>query len=179
MPNLAAGRKRVTYPGSAVAIPEAQIPTLANRSWSMVADVSVDSDGSGRGVIATVGGTAAGWSLYLDEAGRPVFEHRIFEYGQIRLQGKRPLATGQHQLSVDFAYDGPGYAKGGTYTLKVDGKSLGSDTVPASQPAFFSIDETFDLGIDTGSPAGHYPADAAPGYPLRGAQVNSVDIGAL
>ncbi|MCB1708272.1 MAG: arylsulfatase, partial [Halioglobus sp.] len=49
MPNLAAGRERVTYPGSAVAIPEAQIPTLANRSWSMVADVSIDSDGSGRG----------------------------------------------------------------------------------------------------------------------------------
>ena len=179
MPNLAAGRKRVTYPGSAVAIPEAQIPTLANRSWSMVADVSIDSDGSGRGVVATLGGTAAGWSLYLDDSGRPVFEYRIFEYGQIRLQGVHPLTKGQHQLSVEFAYEGPGYAKGGTYTLKADGKTLGSDKVRASQPAFFSIDETFDLGIDTGSPAGHYPAGAAQGYPLHGAQVNSVDIGAL
>ena len=179
MPNLAAGRERVTYPGSAVAIPEAQIPTLANRSWSMVADVSIDSDGSGRGLVATVGGTAAGWSLYLDDAGRPVFEYRIFEYGQIRLQGMHPLTKGQHQLSVEFAYEGPGYAKGGIYTLKADGKTLGSDTVRASQPAFFSIDETFDLGIDTGSPAGHYPAGAAQGYPLHGAQVNSVDIGAL
>ena len=179
MPNLAAGRKRVTYPGSAVAIPEAQIPTLANRSWSMVANVSIDSDGSGRGVVATLGGTAAGWSLYLDDSGRPVFEYRIFEYGQIRLQGVHPLTKGQHQLSVEFAYEGPGYAKGGTYTLKADGKTLGSDKVRASQPAFFSIDETFDLGIDTGSPAGHYPAGAAQGYPLHGAQVNSVDIGAL
>ena len=90
-----------------------------------------------------------------------------------------PLTKGQHQLSVEFAYEGPGYAKGGTYTLKADGKTLGSDKVRASQPAFFSIDETFDLGIDTGSPAGHYPAGAAQGYPLHGAQVNSVDIGAL
>ena len=179
MPNLAAGRKRVTYPGSAVAIPEAQIPTLANRSWSMVADVSIDSDGSGRGLVATVGGTAAGWSLYLDDSGRPVFEYRIFEYGQIRLQGVHPLTKGQHQLSVEFAYEGPGYAKGGTYTLKADGKTLGSDKVRASQPAFFSIDETFDLGIDTGSPAGHYPDGAAQGYPLHGARVNSLDIGAL
>ena len=179
MPNLAAGRKRVSYPGSAVGIPEAQIPSIANRSWSLLADVSIDSNGSGRGVIATLGGTAAGWALYLDDVGRPVFEYRIFEFGQIRLQGKRPLAAGQHQLSVDFAYDGPGYAKGGTYTLKVDRAALGSDTVRASQPAFFSIDETFDLGIDTGSPAGHYPAGAAQGYPLHGAQVNSVDIGAL
>ncbi|GAB3284549.1 arylsulfatase [Parahaliea aestuarii] len=176
MPFLAEGKERVIYPNGTFAIPEDQVPNIDNRSWSVVADLNVDSQG-GRGVIATMGGTTAGWSLYLDNAGRPVFEYRIFEYGQIRLQGKQPLAAGSHQLAVEFDYDGPGYAKGGTFTLKVDGKAQGSDSVRASQPAFFSIDETFDTGIDTGSPAGHYPDNAALGYPLTGAVIQQVDLG--
>jgi arylsulfatase len=32
-----------------------------------------------------------------------------------------PLTPGKHTLRLDFAYDGPGIAKGGTSTLFVDG----------------------------------------------------------
>ncbi|TXS93860.1 sulfatase-like hydrolase/transferase [Parahaliea maris] len=177
MPFLAEGRERVTYYTGTVGVPEDQVPNIDNRSWSVVTDVAVNRDGGGRGVLATMGGTAAGWSLYLDDSGRPVFEYRIFEFGQIRLQGRDPLPAGAHNIAVKFDYDGPGYAKSGTFTLKVDGVTQGSDSVRASQPAFFSIDETFDTGIDTGSPAGHYPDDAPLGYPLRGAILHQVDLG--
>jgi len=177
MPFLSEGRERVTYHTGTVGVPEDQVPNIDNRSWSVVTDVVIEEDGSGRGVLATMGGTAAGWSLYLDAAGRPVYEYRIFEFGQIRLQGREPLAAGRHRITVEFDYDGPGYAKGGTFTLKVDGKPQGSDSVRASQPAFFSIDETFDTGIDTGSPAGHYPDTAPLDYPLQGATLHQVDLG--
>ena len=50
---------------------------------------------------------------------------------------------------MDFAYDGgekPG--AGGTATLYVNGKSVGSRKVPKTQFAVFSADETAGVGID-------------------------------
>ncbi|WP_116367941.1 arylsulfatase [Parahaliea mediterranea] len=176
MPSLANGRKQMTFNSAVVGVPESQIPVIANNSWTLSAALEVTSAGQGRGVVATVGGTAAGWSLYLDDAGRPVFEVKVFEFGQLRLQGKKALAAGAHSLTVQFDYDGPGYAKGGTFTLKVDGDAVADGSVRATQPAFYSIDETFDLGIDTGSPAGHYPQGAPLGYPLSGAALHKAKI---
>lgn len=176
MPNLADGRERVTYHPGTVGVPEAQMPTMTNRSWRVGAQLTLAAAQDGRGVIATIGGTAAGWSLFLDEAGHPVFEYRVFEYGHIRLRGAQPLGAGAQQLAVTFDYDGPGYAKGGSFSLEVNGKTVASDRIPATPPAFFSIDETFDLGTDTGSPAGRYPDGAALGYPLAGAELGQVTV---
>ena len=36
--------------------------------------------------------------------------------------------------------------------------------------------QPFDVGVDTGSAAGHYPADAAIGYPFAGGKIEKVDI---
>jgi len=52
----------------------------------------------------------------------------------------------------DFKYDGPGPGKGGTGVLSVDGKVLARQTIPHSIPLLMTIDETFDIGIDTRSP---------------------------
>jgi len=61
------------------------------------------------------------------------------------------LPEGRHQVRVDFAYDGGGPAKGGTVTLNVDGKPVGSGRVDETQPALFSADETCDIGTEHGS----------------------------
>ncbi len=175
MPSLVAGRTRFSYQQGAVGIPEGSAPPMTNRSWQMVADVQVAS-GTASGVIATIGGTSGGWSLYLDGKGAPVFEYRVFEFGQVRIQGKDPL-RGRQNLQVSFDYDQPGgYGKGGTFTLRQGTEVLGSARVPATPPAFFSIDETFDVGLDSGSPAGHYPKDAAPGYEFSGGKIINVNI---
>lgn len=176
MPNLTGSRTHFTYYPGAVGIPEAQAPQMANRSWSLTANLDIPQENPGRGVIATVGGTAAGWSLFLGDRGQPVYEYRIFEFGHLRLEGNDPLAAGRHELSLMFDYDGPGYGKRGTFTLQVDGSVVARGQVPASQPMFFSIDETFDIGMDTGSPAGNYPEGAALGFPFRGARIEQVDL---
>ena len=49
----------------------------------------------------------------------------------------------------DFKYDGPGMAKGGTGVLSVDGKEVAKKTIPHTVPARFTIDESFDVGVDT------------------------------
>jgi arylsulfatase len=176
MPSLRGKRTSFRFFQGTFGIPEAQAPGIANRSWSLDASITVADKATGRGVIATMGGAVAGWSLYLDETGIPVFEYRVFELGQIKLKGKKALQPGEHKLSLLFTYDGPGYARGGEFTLESDDNFVASDTVRATPPAFFSIDETFDVGIDTGSPAGAYPEHAELGYALRGAVIQHLDI---
>lgn len=87
-----------------------------------------------------------------------------------------PLTPGRHALQVDFDYDGGGHAKGGRLQLQVDGVVVAEGRVPASPPAFFSIHETFDVGIDTGSAAGNYPPGVAIGYPAVDGMIEHVNI---
>ena len=49
----------------------------------------------------------------------------------------------------DFKYDGPGMGKGGTGVLSVDGKEVAKKTIPHTIPALVTIDESFDVGVDT------------------------------
>ena len=49
----------------------------------------------------------------------------------------------------DFKYDGPGPGKGGTGVLTVDGKELARKTIEHTIPLMMTIDETFDVGVDT------------------------------
>ncbi|MCX5880354.1 MAG: arylsulfatase, partial [Deltaproteobacteria bacterium] len=68
------------------------------------------------------------------------------------ISGKDPLAPGKHTIVFDFSYDGGGYGKGGTGTLNVDGQPVAEGRIGATMPMRFSLDETFDIGEDTGTP---------------------------
>ena len=61
----------------------------------------------------------------------------------------KALAPGRHTLVFDFKYDGPGPGKGGTGVFTVDGKELAKKTIKHTIPLIMSIDETFDIGVDT------------------------------
>ena len=61
----------------------------------------------------------------------------------------RALAPGKHTLVFDFKYDGPGPGKGGTGVFTVDGKELAKKTIEHTIPLMMTIDETFDVGVDT------------------------------
>lgn len=174
LPELAAGRTSMTFHEGAIGIPETALPKTANRPWSVVATVEIGREA--QGVVATLGGRSAGWSLYLDPGRRVNFTYRLFDLKTVTLRTARALPPGRHQLRFDFDYAGPGYGKGGTMRLLVDGAAVASDVLPASPTVFYTIDESFDVGLDHGSPAGAYPADAAPGYAFRGGSISEVTI---
>jgi arylsulfatase len=69
-----------------------------------------------------------------------------------KIAGDAPIPSGQHQVRMEFGYDGGGLAKGGTVTLHVDGEKAGEGRVEATVPMIFSADETMDVGRDTASP---------------------------
>lgn len=65
----------------------------------------------------------------------------------------RSLSGGQHTIGFDFTYDGPGFCKGGTGVLTVDGKVVASQKMEHTIPFLMSLDESLDIGADTRTPA--------------------------
>ena len=55
-------------------------------------------------------------------------------------------------IVVDFKYDGSGVGKGATVTISVDEKMVAEGRVERSAPFRMSLDETLDIGEDTGTP---------------------------
>jgi arylsulfatase len=122
---------------------------LKNTSHAVTADIAVP-DGAASGVLIAQGGAFGGWSLYLHE-GRPKYCYNFFGVQRFDVEGDSPVPPGDHQIRMEFAYDGGGLAKGGAVTLYVDGQSVGEGRVEHTQPLIFSADETADVGNDTGS----------------------------
>ena len=54
-------------------------------------------------------------------------------------------------MRFDFKYDGGGIGKGGTGTLLVDGQQVAQGRIERTVRIRFSLDETFDVGEDTGT----------------------------
>jgi hypothetical protein len=61
------------------------------------------------------------------------------------------VPPGKHTLTADFKYDG-GLGKGGAIVLSVDGKEVANGRVERTLPMRVSLDETFDVGEDAGTP---------------------------
>jgi arylsulfatase A-like enzyme len=146
-PSATAGRTVFTYSGESSGLPYSDAPDITGKSYSITAEVEIPQGGA-EGMINTLGGRAGGHGLYLLK-GKPVFVYNFFEVERFRWEGQAALTPGKHTVMFDFKYDGPGFGKGGTGVLSVDGKEVASKTIPHTIPFVETIDETFDVGVDT------------------------------
>jgi arylsulfatase A-like enzyme len=149
-PSATAGRNTFTYSGEISGLPDSAAPDILNRSYTITAEVEVPQ-GGGDGMIVTEGGRFGGYGLYLLK-GKPVFVYNLLSLERFRWEGQEALAPGKHTIVFDFTSDGPGVAKGGSGVLKVDDKEVASRKVPHTIPFLMTIDETFDIGVDTRTP---------------------------
>jgi hypothetical protein len=146
-PSSTAGRTVFTYSGESSGLPYSDAPDITGKSFSITAEVEIPQGGA-EGMINTLGGSQGGHGLYLLK-GKPVFVYNFFNLERFRWEGQAPLTPGKHTVVFDFKYDGPGFGKGGTGALSVDGKEVASNTIPHTMPFLETIDETFDVGVDT------------------------------
>ena len=157
-PSGTAGRNTFTYQGEIAGIPVADAPSLLNRDYTITAEITVPKAGA-EGMIATMGGRFGGYGLYLLK-GKPVFVYNLLNLKRYRWEGGvgaedwlgRSLKPGKHTIVFDFKYDGPGFGKGGTGVLAVDGRVLARQKMEHSIPFLMSIDESLDIGMDTRTP---------------------------
>jgi len=63
------------------------------------------------------------------------------------------LAPGRHTIAFEWKPEPAGapIGRGGTGTLTVDGKAAAQHSLPHTQPFIWAWDETFDVGLDTGT----------------------------
>jgi hypothetical protein len=163
-------------------VPQGDAPYLLDTSYSLTADITVP-EGGAEGMIATSGGRFAGWGFYLLK-GKPVFCWNLLDLERIKWEAPDALSPGQHTVEFDFKYDGLGVAtmaynnfsgvgKGGTGTLKVDGKVVDTKMMEKTIPIILQWDESFDIGSDTIT--GVNDADYQPPFPLT-AKFNKLTI---
>ncbi|MDR7133903.1 arylsulfatase [Lysobacter niastensis] len=150
-PQVITGNRQVLFQGMRVT--EACVLTLKNKSYSVTTQVTVSEKGA-EGVIVTQGGEYGGWTLYCKE-GKLKYCYNFFGIEYYIIGADQAVPAGDHQLRVEFKYDGGGLAKGGDVTLYYDGKAVGKGRVEKTQPMGYSADEACDVGGDTGSPASH------------------------
>jgi len=148
-PSLVGDRTSFTYTPGLTRIPEGAAPPIKNRTWSLTADV--DLKGGDSGVIATEGGILAGWALYFQQ-GKPVFSYSFTNGERWRIVAKDPLPAGEHNVVMNFTYDGGGMGKGGAVSITANGKVVAQGRVERTVPFRFSTEETLDIGEDTGTP---------------------------
>ena len=89
-----------------------------------------------------------GYGLYLLKS-KPVFTYVQLTSERFRWEGPDALTPGKHTIVFDFTYDGPGFGKGGTGVLSVDGEEVDTKTMPGTIPFLVTFDESFDVGVDT------------------------------
>jgi len=145
-PQLIKGNRQLLFGGMG-RLSENSIVVLKNKSHAITAQVEVP-DGGATGVIMAQGGAFGGWSLYVKD-GKPAYCYNWFALERFKIYGDTPIPPGEHQVRVEFAYDGGGVGKGGDVTLYLDGKQVGSGRVKGTHAMLFSADETADVGSDT------------------------------
>jgi arylsulfatase len=148
-PTLIRGTSQLLFGGMG-RLSENSLLVLKNKSHAVSAQIVVP-EGGANGVIVAQGGAFGGWSLYLHE-GRPAYCYNLFGLQRFKVYGDAPIPAGEHQVRMEFAYDGGGLAKGGDVALFVDGAPAGKGRVEGTVPMLFSADETADLGNDTATP---------------------------
>ena len=156
-PSAVAGRTVFTRGGKCWHSP-GNAPRILDKDYTITADVTIPKEGA-EGMIVTLGGRFGGYGLYLLK-GKPVFVYNLLDLERFRWEGGvggedwlgSSLKAGKHSIVFDFKYDGPGPGKGGTGVLSVDGKELARKTIAHTIPLLMSIDETFDVGVDTRTP---------------------------
>jgi arylsulfatase A-like enzyme len=148
-PQLIRGNSQLLFSGMRVS--ENCVVNVKNKSHSVTAQLVVPESGAS-GVIVTQGGMVGGWSLYAHER-RLKYCYNFFGIQHFMVTADQPIPAGEHQVRMEFAYDGGGLAKGGDVTLYYDGQPAGKGRVEMTQPMAFSADEACDVGADTGSPA--------------------------
>ena len=132
---------------STVRMPEFTAPGLGRES--NVVNVDLETGENASGVLYALGGASGGLALYMDD-GHLVYEYNMMIIERYVARSNDKFAPGRHNVEVVTTVAKPGAPA--KVVLKVDGTEVAMADVKRTVPAAFTASETFDVGIDLGSP---------------------------
>ena len=163
-PVVVKGKTQLLF-GNMGRLGENSVLNIKNKSHAVTAQIVVPESGA-EGVIIAQGANIGGWSLYA-KGGKLKYCYNVAGVQHFFVESQKPLPSGEHQVRMEFAYEGGGLGKGGKVTLFVDGKKEGEGTVPLTQAMVFSADDGCDVGVDNGAPV-------SPDYGAKGNAFNGI-----
>lgn len=140
-------REFVFYPPGAIRIVEPYSPPVKNRNHSLTAYAGIPEEGAS-GVLACSGGLYGGYAFYVAD-NHLVYEYNAYNEDRSLIRSNGPLPSGEVELKAVYAAN---QDQTGTVTLYVNGEQVGEGAVSRTMPGTFSLSETFDVGVDTGTP---------------------------
>ena len=161
-PTLIKGDTQVLFPGMAMG--ENTVVDIKNKSYAVTANVTLP-ERDAEGVIVAQGANFGGWAIYAHE-GKLKYIYNFLGLDMYEVETEETLPAGDHQVRLEFAYDGGGLGKGGTATLYLDGKQIGEGRVEHTHATVFAADATALVGNKFGAPIG--PDLEIEGNPFNG-----------
>ncbi len=154
-PDLMFGRTSLTLYEGMTGMLENDFINTKSTSFEIVAEIE-SGDTPANGVILSQGGAFGGWSLYVKD-GAPIFQYNYLGLDRFTATASSKLPKGKSTVTMDFAYDGGDPGSGGTATLSINGKAVGSVKVGQTEFSIYSADETASVGVDLETPVSdHY-----------------------
>ncbi len=148
-PSLTQGRKTFTYP-NLLRLPEGAAPDLKHKSHTIIAKVTIPEDGA-EGMLLTQGGRFAGYGLYVKD-GRLAYHYNLAGVERYTVESKERVPTGEVALKAVYVTDADEPFAGAEVTLYANDQQVGTGRIEKSIPNRVTLDETFDIGFDTGTP---------------------------
>lgn len=106
-----------------------------------------------------MGGASGGVTVYMDK-GHLGYEYNMLIIERTTSMSEGKLEAGKHKIEVIETI--PKLGGPAKVELKVDGKVVSKTMVKRTVPAAFTASETFDVGVDLGSPVSLDYFDRAP-----------------
>ena len=148
-PELITGDSQI-FTGGMKRLSENSVIVIKNKSHAVSAELTIPEGAPADGTVICQGGKFGGWSIFAKE-GVLKYCYNMMALESTTIEADRPLPAGDHQVRVEFDYDGGGLGKGGVVSLYIDGEQVGEGRVERTAQGTFSLDETTDVGEETGT----------------------------
>ncbi|MBM4266652.1 MAG: arylsulfatase [Deltaproteobacteria bacterium] len=135
-------RERYVYRPGGSRVPEEVAVDVKGRPHAIVADVVIPSGGA-EGVLLAMGSILGGYSFFVAD-GRLQYVHNFLGREEHHVDSEERVPEGKHRLGFVFE-------AGKNARLTIDGRTVGTGSVPRFTPVRFSIT---DAGLTCGEDAG-------------------------
>ena len=130
-------------------MPEFTAPGLGRENNKVTIDLEVGPDASG--VLYALGGSGGGLTCYMDK-GYLLYEYNMMIIERYIAKSQDKIAPGKHTIVVDTTLKAARPGSPADVVLTVDGQEVARTIAKITVPGAFTASETFDVGVDLGSP---------------------------
>jgi arylsulfatase len=149
-PQVAPPRDRYVYFPDAAEVPESAAVNLRNRSYSIMVEVTVESDAA-EGVLFSHGAAFGGHALYVKDRKLKYAYNFVGDTLQT-VESTKEIRSGTSILGASFVRDGDSMPATGMLSLFIDDEKVGEGRI-TTQPGNFSlVGEGLNVGRDPASP---------------------------